>query len=79
MDNSRDLNMDGIIAEVKAQYEEVARRSRAEAEALYQTKVGTKRLGKGSGKSWGKEGSHTAGWTEGESETSALWSSLVLI
>ncbi|XP_003475813.1 keratin, type II cuticular Hb4 [Cavia porcellus] len=38
MDNSRDLNMDGIIAEVKAQYEEVARRSRAEAEALYQTK-----------------------------------------
>ncbi|XP_004872744.1 keratin, type II cuticular Hb4 [Heterocephalus glaber] len=38
MDNSRDLNLDGIIAEVKAQYEEVARRSRAEAEAWYQTK-----------------------------------------
>ncbi|KAM5288177.1 keratin, type II cuticular Hb4 [Ctenodactylus gundi] len=38
MDNSRDLNLDGIIAEVKAQYEEVARRSRAEAEAWYQNK-----------------------------------------
>ncbi|XP_075816841.1 keratin, type II cuticular Hb4 [Microtus pennsylvanicus] len=38
MDNSRDLNLDGIIAEVKAQYEEVARRSRADAEAWYQTK-----------------------------------------
>ncbi|XP_036771059.2 keratin, type II cuticular Hb4 [Manis pentadactyla] len=38
MDNSRDLNFDGIIAEVKAQYEEVARRSRADAEAWYQTK-----------------------------------------
>ncbi|XP_055482972.1 keratin, type II cuticular Hb4 [Psammomys obesus] len=38
MDNSRDLNLDGIIAEVKAQYEEVARRSRADVEAWYQTK-----------------------------------------
>ncbi|KAM8912289.1 keratin, type II cuticular Hb4 [Lycaon pictus] len=38
MDNSRDLNVDGIIDEVKAQYEEVARRSRADAEAWYQTK-----------------------------------------
>ncbi|KAI5164982.1 Keratin, Type Ii Cuticular Hb4 [Manis pentadactyla] len=38
MDNSRDLNFDGIITEVKAQYEEVARRSRADAEAWYQTK-----------------------------------------
>ncbi|XP_008590374.1 PREDICTED: keratin, type II cuticular Hb4 [Galeopterus variegatus] len=38
MDNSRDLNLDGVIAEVKAQYEEVARRSRADAEAWYQTK-----------------------------------------
>lgn len=40
MDNSRDLNIDGIIDEIKAQYEEVARRSRADAEAWYQTKVG---------------------------------------
>lgn len=46
MDNSRNLDLDGIIAEVKAQYEEVARRSRAEAEAWYQTKVGN-REGKG--------------------------------
>ncbi|XP_040608721.1 keratin, type II cuticular Hb4 isoform X2 [Mesocricetus auratus] len=38
MDNSRDLNLDGIIAEVKTQYEEVARRSRADVEAWYQTK-----------------------------------------
>ncbi|XP_004692782.1 PREDICTED: keratin, type II cuticular Hb4 [Condylura cristata] len=38
MDNSRDLNLDGIIAEIKAQYEEIASRSRADAEAWYQTK-----------------------------------------
>lgn len=50
MDNSRDLNLDGIIAEVKAQYEEVARRSRADVEAWYQTKVpdqGNRRLEEG--------------------------------
>ncbi|XP_007179461.2 keratin, type II cytoskeletal 7 isoform X2 [Balaenoptera acutorostrata] len=41
MDNSRSLDLDGIIAEVKAQYEEVANRSRAEAEAWYQTKFET--------------------------------------
>nr|XP_030722788.1 keratin, type II cytoskeletal 7 isoform X3 [Globicephala melas] len=41
MDNSRSLDMDGIIAEVKAQYEEIANRSRAEAEAWYQTKFET--------------------------------------
>lgn len=39
MDNSRDLNLDGIIADIKCQYEEIARRSRADAEAWYQTKV----------------------------------------
>uniref|UniRef100_A0A8C8SIK9 IF rod domain-containing protein n=1 Tax=Pelusios castaneus TaxID=367368 RepID=A0A8C8SIK9_9SAUR len=38
MDNNRDLDLDGIIAEVKAQYEEIANRSRAEAETWYQTK-----------------------------------------
>lgn len=38
MDNSRDLDLDGIITEIKAQYEEVAKRSRADAEAWYQTK-----------------------------------------
>ncbi|XP_053561525.1 keratin, type II cytoskeletal cochleal-like [Bombina bombina] len=38
MDNSRDLDLDGIIAEVRAQYEEIANRSRAEAEALYQSR-----------------------------------------
>ncbi|XP_026529665.1 keratin, type II cytoskeletal 8 [Notechis scutatus] len=38
MDNNRSLDLDGIIAEVKAQYEEVANRSRAEAERMYQIK-----------------------------------------
>uniref|UniRef100_A0A7N9CJE1 Keratin, type II cytoskeletal 8 n=1 Tax=Macaca fascicularis TaxID=9541 RepID=A0A7N9CJE1_MACFA len=38
MDNSRSLDMDGIIAEVKAQYQEIANRSRAEAESMYQIK-----------------------------------------
>lgn len=52
MDNSRDLDLDGIIAEIKAQYEEVARRSRADAEAWYQTKVGSRGLGKGCGQPW---------------------------
>ncbi|XP_061062388.1 keratin, type II cytoskeletal 7 [Eubalaena glacialis] len=41
MDNSRSLDLDSIIAEVKAQYEEIANRSRAEAEAWYQTKFET--------------------------------------
>ncbi|EPY82994.1 keratin 6A-like protein [Camelus ferus] len=40
MDNNRSLDLDSIIAEVKAQYEEIANRSRAEAEAWYQTKLG---------------------------------------
>ncbi|XP_054859883.1 keratin, type II cytoskeletal 8 [Eublepharis macularius] len=38
MDNNRSLDLDGIIAEVRAQYEEIANRSRAEAESMYQTK-----------------------------------------
>nr|XP_035946487.1 keratin, type II cytoskeletal 79 isoform X2 [Halichoerus grypus] len=38
MDNNRRLDLDSIIAEVKAQYELIAQRSRAEAEAWYQTK-----------------------------------------
>ncbi|XP_036310741.1 keratin, type II cytoskeletal 79 [Pipistrellus kuhlii] len=37
MDNNRKLDLDSIIAEVKAQYELIAQRSRAEAEAWYQT------------------------------------------
>ncbi|XP_007452422.1 PREDICTED: LOW QUALITY PROTEIN: keratin, type II cuticular Hb4 [Lipotes vexillifer] len=44
IDNSRDLNFDGIIADIKAQYEEIARRSRADAEAWYQTKYEEKRV-----------------------------------
>uniref|UniRef100_A0A8C5N009 IF rod domain-containing protein n=1 Tax=Leptobrachium leishanense TaxID=445787 RepID=A0A8C5N009_9ANUR len=38
MDNSRDLDLDGIIAEVRAQYEDIANRSRGEAEAMYQSR-----------------------------------------
>ncbi|XP_004692566.1 PREDICTED: keratin, type II cuticular Hb5-like [Condylura cristata] len=38
MDNSRELNMDSIVAEIKAQYDDVASRSRAEAETWYQSK-----------------------------------------
>ncbi|KAM9115572.1 keratin, type II cytoskeletal 5-like [Pangshura tecta] len=38
MDNNRSLDLDSIIREVKAQYEEIANRSRAEAESWYQTK-----------------------------------------
>ncbi|XP_030366586.1 keratin, type II cytoskeletal 5-like [Strigops habroptila] len=38
MDNNRNLDLDSIIAEVKAQYEEIANRSRMEAESWYQSK-----------------------------------------
>ncbi|XP_012587756.1 PREDICTED: keratin, type II cytoskeletal 79 [Condylura cristata] len=38
MDNNRCLDLDSIIAEVKAQYEAIAQRSRAEAEAWYHSK-----------------------------------------
>lgn len=39
MDNSRGLNMDQIVSEVKAQYEGIAARSRQEAENWHKTKV----------------------------------------
>ncbi|XP_063806794.1 keratin, type II cytoskeletal 75-like [Pseudophryne corroboree] len=38
MDNNRDLDLDGLIAEVKAQYEDIAAKSRAEAKATYDKK-----------------------------------------
>ncbi|XP_021038461.1 keratin, type II cuticular Hb1-like [Mus caroli] len=41
MDNSRDLNMDCVVAEIKAQYDDIASRSRAEAESWYRTKLET--------------------------------------
>lgn len=47
MDNNRDLNLDSIIDEVRAQYEDIALKSKAEAEALYQTKVSWLKLGRG--------------------------------
>uniref|UniRef100_A0A8C9JMU6 IF rod domain-containing protein n=1 Tax=Panthera tigris altaica TaxID=74533 RepID=A0A8C9JMU6_PANTA len=53
MDNSRDLNMDCIVAEIKAQYDDIASRSRAEAESWYRSKVrgtGHLSLRHGSGK-----------------------------
>ncbi|KAG8585232.1 hypothetical protein GDO81_004935 [Engystomops pustulosus] len=39
MDNNRSLNLDDIIAEVKAQYEDLVAKSRAEAEDAYKSKV----------------------------------------
>ncbi|XP_043419954.1 keratin, type II cytoskeletal 74 [Prionailurus bengalensis] len=39
MDNNRDLDLDSIITKVRAQYEEIALKSKAEAEALYQSKI----------------------------------------
>ncbi|KAI5612370.1 keratin, type II cytoskeletal 8 [Silurus asotus] len=38
MDNSRRLDMDAIVGEVRAQYEDIANRSRAEAETWYKSK-----------------------------------------
>ncbi|XP_054904375.1 keratin, type II cytoskeletal 8-like [Poeciliopsis prolifica] len=38
MDNRRSLDMDAVVAEVKAQYEDIANRTRAEAETWYKTK-----------------------------------------
>lgn len=39
MDNSRNLDMDSIVAEVRAQYEDIAAKSKAEAENWYKQKV----------------------------------------
>ena len=39
MYNNRSLDLDSIIDAVRIQYEEIAQRSKDEAEALYQTKV----------------------------------------
>ncbi|OXB56699.1 hypothetical protein ASZ78_006893 [Callipepla squamata] len=41
MDNSRDLDMEGIIKSVECCYEEIAQKSKAEVEAFYQTRVST--------------------------------------
>ncbi|XP_041639810.1 keratin, type II cytoskeletal 8-like [Cheilinus undulatus] len=38
MDNSRNLDMDAIVAEVRAQYEDIANKSKAEAETWYRQK-----------------------------------------
>ncbi|XP_045931702.1 intermediate filament protein ON3-like isoform X2 [Micropterus dolomieu] len=38
MDNGRNLDMDAIVAEVRAQYEDIANRSKAEAETWYKHK-----------------------------------------
>ncbi|XP_017278384.1 keratin, type II cytoskeletal 8 [Kryptolebias marmoratus] len=38
MDNTRSLDMDAIVAEVRAQYEDMAARSKAEAESWYKQK-----------------------------------------
>lgn len=58
MDNNRDVDLAGIIAEVCGHYEDIALKSKAEAEALYQTKVGA---GRGGGTSFllGKDHGNT--------------------
>uniref|UniRef100_H2RE02 Keratin 87 n=1 Tax=Pan troglodytes TaxID=9598 RepID=H2RE02_PANTR len=38
MDNSRDLNMHCVVTKIKAQYDDIATRSRAEAESWYRSK-----------------------------------------
>ena len=43
VENNRDLDMDSILAEVKAQYQAIADNSRAEAESWYEQKVGSER------------------------------------
>ncbi|XP_044535183.1 keratin, type II cytoskeletal 2 oral-like [Gracilinanus agilis] len=40
MDNNRRLDLDSIIAEVKAVYEEMIQKNKTDAEALYQSKLG---------------------------------------
>lgn len=39
MDNSRNLDIDSIVSEVRAQYEEIVNHSRSEVEMWYQQKV----------------------------------------
>lgn len=39
MDNSRALDMDRVVSEVKHQYEDIAARSREEVENWHRTKV----------------------------------------
>ena len=63
MDNNRSLDLDSIIAEVKAQYEDIANRSRLEAETWYQSKV--------RGGRWGSE----VGGCSGPTPSSVLWDS----
>lgn len=50
MDNSRALDMDKVVSEVKHQYEEVAARSREEAEIWHRTKVIKQTFNKKKGK-----------------------------
>lgn len=39
IDNTRNLDMDAVVAEVRAQYEAIANTSRQEAEEWYKSKV----------------------------------------
>ncbi|PKU34337.1 type ii cytoskeletal hypothetical protein [Limosa lapponica baueri] len=61
MDNNRSLDLNSIISEVKAQYEEIANRSRVEAESWYRCKV---RDGWGGGRvtGGGSEDAETLGY-----------------
>lgn len=46
MDNSRELDMEGIISSVKCQYEEIAQKSKDEVNTLYENKVKSRGQGK---------------------------------
>lgn len=74
MDNSRDLDVDGIIAEIKAQYDDIASRSKAEAEAWYQCRVrlGAEGAGLGRGIKAGRGGGQSGERGEAEERVPVL-------
>lgn len=51
MDNNRQLDLDSILHEVRAQYEEIAVKSKTEAENMYQCKVSPVQRAESSGQS----------------------------
>lgn len=55
MDNHRDLNMDGIIEEVRREYEGIAHRSTAEVDAMYRDRVSAHQGNKNTNPLIGKE------------------------
>lgn len=46
MDNNRELNMDGVVEEVRQEYEAIAQKSKAEVDAMYRGRVSRHHLGR---------------------------------